>query len=118
MITLALLLMCHAVDGDTIRCGGERVRLIGIDAPEMAGHCARGRRCAPGDPIASKRSLGQAMRSGPIRLQRMGQDHYGRTLAIVFAGPVNLSCWQLWYGHAIYRPAWDAGGAIGRCTNP
>lgn len=32
---------CRAVDGDTLRCGQERVRLLGIDAPEMPGHCPR-----------------------------------------------------------------------------
>src|SRR3546814_4753345 len=29
------------VDGDTLRCGGTRIRLQGIDAPEMPGHCRR-----------------------------------------------------------------------------
>ena len=30
---------CTVVDGDPLRCGSERVRLLGIDAPELPGHC-------------------------------------------------------------------------------
>lgn len=54
------------VDGDTLRCGSERLRLLGIDAPEIE-HCPRWRQCAPGDGLASKRSLGAALRLGPLR---------------------------------------------------
>lgn len=103
---------CHVTDGDTIRCGAERVRLLGIDAPELPGHCRRGRHCAPGDPHASKRSLQAAMRLGPITLRRVGTDRYGRTLATVSAGGVDLSCWQLRHRQAIYKPMWDNGGRV------
>ena len=41
-------------DGDTLRCGALRIRLASIDAPEMPGHCRRGRTCVEGDPYASK----------------------------------------------------------------
>lgn len=44
---------CTVTDGDTIRCGAERIRLLGIDAPELPGHCRSGRACAPGDPYGS-----------------------------------------------------------------
>jgi micrococcal nuclease len=114
LITALLLTACHAVDGDTIRCAGERIRLIGIDAPEMRGHCRRGRVCVKGDPVASKRSLAQALQSGPIRIDRMGTDSYVRTLGMVRACGRDLSCWQLVYRHAIYKPQWDTGGIVAR----
>jgi len=102
---------CSVTDGDTIRCGDERIRLRGIDTPEMPGHCRAGRDCAPGDPYAAKDSLEQAM-TGELTIQRQGTDRYGRTLATV-AGPVgDLSCWQLERGHAVYRSDWDDGGAV------
>lgn len=105
---------CRAVDGDTLRCGAERVRLIGIDAPELPGHCARHRRCAPGDPFAARAHLARLLRSGPIMITRTGQDHYGRTLALVRAGGTDLSCAQLRGGFAVYVAKWDEGGLLRR----
>jgi micrococcal nuclease len=102
---------CTVTDGDTIRCGAERIRLLGIDAPELPGHCRNGRVCAPGDGQASKRSLTASM-TGSIAITRLGIDRYGRTLAIVLAGGVNLSCRQLERRQAIYKQRWDNGGQV------
>jgi endonuclease YncB( thermonuclease family) len=105
---------CRAVDGDTLRCGLERVRLVGIDAPEMPGHCARHRRCAPGDPVAARANLARLLRTGPIMITRTGRDHYGRTLALVRAGGTDLSCAQLRAGFAVYVAKWDDGRRVAR----
>lgn len=105
--------MCRVVDGDTLRCGKERVRLLGIDAPELPGHCTRGRTCAPGDPIASSESLSLAL-ALPVRIERIGTDRFGRTLALVSSSKGDLSCWQLRRGQATYRRDWDTGGRLAR----
>ncbi len=118
MTILAALLMasslpaCTVTDGDTIRCADERIRLIGIDAPELRGHCRPGRLCAPGDGQASTQSLREATAGKPLIIRRLGKDRYGRTLAVVYAGKVNLSCHQLRSGQAIYKPRWDTRGII------
>lgn len=115
MLSLLLATTCTATDGDTIRCRStpiarpERIRLLGIDAPELRGHCRRGRRCAPGDPIASRASMARLLRSGAIAITRIGTDRYGRTLATVTAGGVDLSCAQLSGRQAVYKPNWDNG---------
>lgn len=121
-ILAAALVSCIAVDGDTLRCAPpgqgqkrERVRLVGIDAPEMPGHCRPGRHCAPGDPVASKESLRRAVAGKPVQLERFGQDRYGRTLAVARVNGVNLACAQLRAGRAIYRADWDIDGRVGRC---
>lgn len=108
---------CRATDGDTLRCGQERIRLLAIDAPEMPGHCRTGRVCAPGDPDASKASL-QAALEGSLTIERVSQDRYGRTLARVASARGDLSCWQLARDQAIYRSDWDDGGRVaGTCPN-
>lgn len=84
----------RAIDGDTIRCANllRSVRLSGIDAPELPGHCRRGRVCTPGDGLAAKRALAGLMRLGPVRLQITGRDRYWRNLAIVSASSTSLNC--------------------------
>lgn len=104
---------CSVTDGDTIRCGDERIRLLGIDAPELPGHCRSGRDCAPGDPYASTNSLSAAM-TGQLTIKRVGEDHYGRTLAMVAGSEGDLSCWQLGHGQAIYKMDWDDGLNVAR----
>ena len=103
---------CTITDGDTIRCGDERIRLLAIDTPELPGHCRRGRRCVEGDPHAAKRSLEQLTAGAALTITRMGEDRYGRTLALVRADGADLSCHQLAEGHAEYRKDWDDGGRV------
>jgi endonuclease YncB( thermonuclease family) len=106
---------CTVTDGDTVNCNGERIRLLGIDAPELPGHCREGRDCAPGDPYASTSSLSRAL-TGVLRITRVGEDHYGRTLAAMTGDQGDLSCWQLEHGQAIYKRQWDDGQRIaGTC---
>ncbi len=113
MASLGEIEGCAVTDGDTLKCGGERIRLLGIDAPELPGHCREGRECAPGDPYAASRNLITAIQ-GIMSIERVGTDRYGRTLAIVYAGSQSLSCIQLQAGLAIYKPDWDNGSRIQR----
>jgi len=103
MILLALslaaapLCIARVHDGDTIRlCSGERVRLVNIDAPELFGseRCSRaaarrlaGSRnppwCDYGKGERARDALARFVSDGTVRLQRVGTDHYGRTLARV-----------------------------------
>lgn len=93
------------VDGDTLRCGGTRIRLQGIDAPEMPGHCRPGRDCAPGDPYASSDNLRQLVSGGGMSCRQTDTDRYGRVVALCEVGGVDLSCEQVRSGHAIRRYA-------------
>lgn len=85
-ILLALLLASPAlaqqraqvIDGDTIRVGGEVIRIMGMDAPEIRGRCPQETRLAR----ASAARMGQLV-AGGVRLQRHGRDRYRRTLAVV-----------------------------------
>lgn len=103
---------CFAVDGDTVRCRDVgRVRLLGINAPEMPGHCRRGMMCPAGDPFASKANL-QALLDGSMACEHVGYDKYGRPLCVITSRGVNLSCAQLAAEQAVYVARWDNGRRI------
>ena len=93
----------QAVDGDTIRCNGKRVRLLNIDAPEMPGHCRKGRKCTRGNPHASTANIVRLIGSGPVSCSPDGMDRYGRTLALCSARGVDFSCAQVAGGFAVER---------------
>lgn len=101
---------CLAIDGDTLVCrvGLKRLhlRLNGIDAPELPGHCRAGRHCAPGDPFASKANLAALVNGKRVHWIDLGTDHYGRTIAEAKVGSIDVQCAQL-NGFAIYKPRWD-----------
>lgn len=96
MIALAVAtsLICIAPtvhDGDSIRCGRERIRLVNIDAPELEGspRCQRRRNgpnpswCDYGLGLRSRDALKAFLAKGEVRITRQGVDRYGRTLARV-----------------------------------
>ncbi|MGE4322441.1 MAG: thermonuclease family protein [Sphingobium sp.] len=103
---------CTVTDGDTIKCRGERIRLLGIDAPEIHG-CRKGRVCVLGDGQASKLALERMMR-GKVRIDRVGRDRYGRSLSHVYAGRENVACRLVKKGLATYQRAWDNGRRLAR----
>jgi endonuclease YncB( thermonuclease family) len=80
----------YVIDSDTIRCGSDRLRWLGVDAPEI-GHCARNRVYVPGNSKASRQSLQLGVRNEPY-LRRVTTDRYWRTVAVVWSGKVNLLC--------------------------
>ncbi len=78
--------VAHVVDGDTLRlAGGERVRLAGIDAPEM--HEGKPGRAGPfPEPgaVEATAALRSMTEGETVRVVRRGEDRYGRTLAKIY----------------------------------
>ncbi len=75
----------RVVDGDTLEVSGEKLRLQGIDAPEMAQTCeAHGRPVACGKLAAEH--LKGVIGSRPLDCAIEGKDRYGRGLARCRAG--------------------------------
>lgn len=95
----------RVVDGDTLRCGATRIRLQGIDAPELPGHCARGRACTPGDPVASTDALRALVGGAAMVCRQTDTDRYGRTVARCSVRGRDLSCAQVEGGFAVLRYA-------------
>lgn len=73
------------IDGDTLHLGTARVRLYGIDAPEIAQWCKdqRGREWACGE--AAKSALEKLLAGKSVECHGRGQDDYGRLLAVCTA---------------------------------
>jgi endonuclease YncB( thermonuclease family) len=71
---------CVAVDGDTLRCGHQLVRLAGIHAAE---------RGTPEGEKAFER-MQDILRSGRVRLQGRATDRYGRLVADLYVNEVKI----------------------------
>ena len=65
---------CSAVDGETLRCGRERVRVEGLHAPNV--------KTAEGD--TARQRLQRRLQSGEVVIERRGEDKYGRTLGRLY----------------------------------
>ena len=92
-------------DGDTLRLGGERVRLEGIDAPESVQTCrtATGSRYDCGQ--AATKALRGRIGGRPVRCEAEGRGRYGRLIAVCYAANgADLNKWMVDRGHAMaYR---------------
>ena len=96
------LLICAAlfvVDGDTIRCNDARVRLWGIDAPEMS----------EPDGHRSRRHLVVLTRGQRVVCRPRGRDRYRRVVARCFVGTTDLACAMVAAGHAKDWPRYSRG---------
>jgi len=71
----------RVIDGDTLRIGAERIRLIDIDAPEMGS----GARCDAERYLAdiAKERLSTIIEGQQLEVDRRGRDRFGRTLAYI-----------------------------------
>lgn len=112
LAALASLTGCTATDGETLRCGDERVRLLGIGAPEF--HCPQHRNCVEGDPQAARAYLARLIPRRDLTIERIGQDRYGRTLGLVYANGVSVSCAMVQASHAAYIEQWDNGRRVAK----
>lgn len=90
----------RVIDGDTIELAGEKLRLEGIDAPELAQTCAlpSGHSYPCGKEAA--RALTRLLAAGPVTCIGEIRDDYGRLLATCHAGGVNVNAEMVRSGHA------------------
>ena len=67
---------CHALDGQTLQCGADKVLIEGIKAPSLK---------QPGGELARQR-LQKRLNGGEIVVERRGFDQWGRTLGRLYVG--------------------------------
>ena len=103
------------VDGDTIYINNYKIRLEGIDAPEMKQKCKK-EKFKISSIIGftfyedyycgehSKENLEAKVKGSNIKCISFNKDRYKRYLAKCFKGEINLNRWMVRNGHAVaYR---------------
>jgi endonuclease YncB( thermonuclease family) len=92
------------MDADTLEIRGERIRLVGVDAPESGQKCLDASmkfvRCGT---IAAN-ALDRWISGSPVTCEIEGKDRYGRLLAQCKVRGQNIQDWLVTSGHAVaYR---------------
>lgn len=80
----------YIIDGDTIKIGEERFRFGRIDAPEMGTKSGK----------ESRSYLIRQIGGKEIKIVRTGIGYYGRTIAEIYLGDVNINDLMVSSGHA------------------
>ena len=89
-----------AGDGDSLTVAGKRIRLFGIDAPEIDQICTRGgSRWACGQEAATQ--LSKLVTGMEVRCTPTGSDGFGRILARCTAGSVDVNRTMVALGYAV-----------------
>lgn len=100
----------RVVDGDSLEIGDVRVRLYGIDAPELAQHClsADGRDYACGREARER--LSALIGGRPVSCRREGRDRFRRILARCENGLEELGAAMVRQGWAVAYAGADGDG--------
>ena len=73
-------------DGDTCTTiNGEKIRLACIDTPEL-----KGKKANPIDATKAKIFLNNLIANKEVKIRRINNDRYGRTVAELFKNDVNI----------------------------
>lgn len=90
----------RVIDGDSLSIGSTRIRLEGLDAPELDQLCWR-----DGTPWeCGQRSLAELkglVQGKELRCNSAGKDRYGRVLAKCYAGNTEVQQWMVSNGWAV-----------------
>ena len=91
----------RASDGDSIRLNGDRIRLLGIDAPELDQTCtdAHGREWQCGQ--RAKERMAALLSGGEVRCLSRRRDRYGRALATCTVNGTDIAATMVSEGLAV-----------------
>lgn len=92
-----------ALDGDTILLDLEKIRLIGMDAPELRQTCRRQGEVWPCG-VAARDALAGLIEGQALTCELSGRQSYGRALAVCRAAGVDIGAWLVGQGLAVIDP--------------
>ena len=111
--TLQVAGIARINDGDSITLGAERIRLLGIDAPEYGQSCRRsGATYACGRE--AREALARLVAGHEISCSGWERDRYGRLLAICKAGGIELNRSQVEQGWAVAYGGYEEAEQMAR----
>ena len=92
-------------DGDSLRSGNLRIRLFGIDAPELKQQCTDQNGVLWGCGIAAQRQLNSLINTNSdLQCSLRDVDRYGRLIMQCFDGATDIGAAMVRSGHALaYR---------------
>jgi len=91
----------RVVDGDTVVLAGERLRLEGIDAPELGQTCLDDTGAAVKCGQNARQHLQRLLFSGAVSCTGDTLDGFGRRLATCFVGNRDINAQMVQDGHAL-----------------
>ena len=100
------------IDGDTVHINNKKIRLEGIDAPEIKQQCKKpfikisaliGFQFSKSYPcgVKSKKKLIDKIDNSKIKCITSSKDRYKRYLATCYKEKINLNKWMVRNGHAV-----------------
>jgi len=93
----------RVIDGDTVEIAAQRIRLHGIDAPEMRQYCRKANGTWPCGAEATK-ALRSMIQDVEVACEERDRDRYGRIVAVCFARGEDLNAAMVRRGWALaYR---------------
>ena len=89
------------VDADTVYLAGQKIRLSGIDAPEMDQNCIDSLRRDDSCGVTAKTRLEEFSRNREWKCTISGNDAYGRNLGVCQVGGEDVNRWLVRNGWAL-----------------
>lgn len=93
------LLALFVVDGDTFHANSHKIRLWGIDAPEISTY----------EGVEAKEFLTLLVKDKPITCQQVDTDGYSREVSRCYVEGQDIACLLVGSGHAVDWPHFSYG---------
>ena len=81
----------RVVDGDTLHINQTKIRLHGIDAPEMKQTCLTNKGRTQKCGVLAKQALEKLVRGQDVTCKGDKRDRYKRLIAVCYVGPFNIN---------------------------
>jgi len=105
--------MARVVDGDSLEVAGKKIRIVGIDAPELDQACNnQGQVWSCGQE--SKTALRTLIGSNLVHCSNQGKDKYRRTLSVCEVAGKDVGKWMVTNGWAVSYGDYKFDEAIAR----